>query len=152
MNVYEIGSFTEMLSTNTYPGRGIVLGATPDGKRRGELISENQSPTYGADQNGVTALLKSVAKLPFHRAPAGGLNLTFSQPVTARTLQSLITAYLRAGGLHTGITILDRSVLLDAMDHPDRYPALTVRLYGFSEYFISLPLWQQEAVLNRTAY
>ena len=148
-NFYAIPAFYSLERDNSWIRE---VGATPDGRKAGTPFSENQSPTYGADQNGVTALLKSVAKLPFHRAPAGGLNLTFSQPVTARTLQSLITAYLRAGGLHTGITILDRSVLLDAMDHPDRYPALTVRLYGFSEYFISLPLWQQEAVLNRTAY
>lgn len=128
------------------------IGATPNGKRRGELISENQSPTYGADKNGVTALLKSLSKLPFHRTVTGGLNLTFSQPIQPEILQSLVTSYFAMGGFHVGITVLDRATLMDAQKHPERHRSLTVRLYGFSEYFISLPLWQQEAVLSRTEY
>lgn len=126
--------------------------ATPDGKRAGVAFSENQSPTYGADRNGITALLNSVAKLPFNRTAAGGLNLTFSSAVEPKILMALAKTYFQQGGLHMGITVLDRATLLDAMEHPEKYPALTVRLYGFSEYFISLPRWQQEAVLNRTAY
>lgn len=128
------------------------VGATPDGRRQGEPFSENQSPTYGADKSGITALLKSLSKLPFHRAVSGGLNLTFSRPVDAQTLRALVQSYFQMGGLHVGITVLDRQTLLDAMEHPEKHQALTVRLYGFSEYFISLPKWQQIAVLNRTAY
>jgi len=63
-----------------------------------------------------------------------------------------VTAYLDMGGLHVGMTVLSRRELEDAVAHPENYPALTVRLYGFSEYFVSLPDWQQQAVLARTAY
>ena len=126
--------------------------ATPDGKRAGVAVSENQSPTYGADKNGITALLNSLAKIPFGKTAAGGLNLTFSSKMEPAILKALAETYFQKGGLHIGISVLDRATLLDAMKHPEKYPALTVRLYGFSEYFISLPLWQQEAVLARTAY
>ncbi len=126
--------------------------ATPDGRRAGTPFSENQSPVYGADKNGITALLCSLSKLPFERTAAGGLNLTFSKNTSPDILKSLIETYFSMGGLHIGITVLDRSVLKDAMVHPEKYRSLTVRLYGFSEYFISLPVWQQNAILNRTEY
>ena len=128
------------------------IPATPDGRRNGSPISENQSPTYGADKNGLTALLCSVAKLPFTKTGAGGLNVTFSSRVTPEILGALVEGYFEQGGFHIGISVIDREVLKDAMLRPEKYPALTVRLYGFSEYFISLPRWQQLAVLNRTAY
>ncbi len=126
--------------------------ATPNGKRAGVAVSENQSPTYGADRNGITALLNSLAKIPFGKTAAGGLNLTFSAAVEPAILRALVETYFQNGGLHVGMTVLDRLTLLDAMEHPEKYPTLTVRLYGFSEYFISLPRWQQLAVLERTAY
>ena len=126
--------------------------ATPDGKRAGVACSENQSPVYGADKKGITALLCSLAKIPFEKTAAGGLNLTFSAPVRGDILQALIKTYFQKGGLHVGISVLDHNTLRDAMVHPEKYRSLTVRLYGFSEYFISLPEWQQLAVLERTAY
>jgi len=128
------------------------LAATPDGRKAGEPFSENQSPTYGADKNGITALLKSLSKLPFDRTMCGGLNLTFTQKVSAEVLQALVLSYFQMGGFHVGISVIDRNTLQDAMERPERYKSLTVRLYGFSEYFVSLPKWQQVAVLNRTAY
>ena len=126
--------------------------ATPDGKRAGVACSENQSPVYGADKKGITALLCSLAKIPFEKTAAGGLNLTFSAPVRGDILQALVKTYFQKGGLHVGMTVLNRDTLKDAMRHPEKYRSLTVRLYGFSEYFISLPEWQQLAVLERTAY
>ena len=126
--------------------------ATPDGKRCGKAFSENQSPVYGADRNGITALLNSLAKLPFHRTAAGGLNLTFSAKVEPEILQALVKTYFQQGGLHVGITVLNRETLLDAMEHPDKYKSLTVRMYGFSEYFVTLSPVQQIGVLNRTVY
>lgn len=128
------------------------IPATPDGRRAGTPISENQSPVYGADTHGITALLNSLAKLPFGRTAAGGLNLTFSHTVEPAILRALTETYFKKGGLHIGITVLDRRVLEEAMVHPEKYRSLTVRLYGFSEYFIALPEWQQRAVLNRTVY
>ncbi len=126
--------------------------ATPDGKRAGVACSENQSPVYGADKKGITALLCSLSKIPFRKTAAGGLNLAFSAPVRGDILQALIKTYFEKGGFHVGITVMNKEVLRDAMKHPEKHRALTVRLYGFSEYFISLPEWQQIAVLNRTAY
>ena len=128
------------------------IGATPNGRRAGEPFSENQSPTYGADKNGITALLKSLAKLPLDRTVTGGLNLTFSQKMRPEILRALVLSYFELGGLHVGISVIDRKTLEDAMACPDKYKSLTVRMYGFSEYFVSLPKWQQLAVLNRTAY
>lgn len=128
------------------------IPATPDGRLAGQPYSENQSPSYGADKNGLTALLNSLGKIPFARTATGGLNLTFSAAVPPAVLQQLVTAYLAMGGLHVGMTVLSRRELEDAVAHPENYPALTVRLYGFSEYFVSLPDWQQQAVLARTAY
>ena len=128
------------------------IPATPDGRRAGTPFSENQSPVYGADKKGITALLCSLAKIPFGKTAAGGLNLTFSAGPDPAILRALVKTYFGQGGLHIGITVLCRETLLDAMEHPERYRSLTVRLYGFSEYFVSLPPWQQLAVLNRTAY
>lgn len=148
-NFFVMPGFYSLERDNTWCD---CIGATPNGKRRGEPFSENQSPTYGADKSGITALLKSVSKLPFDRTFGGGLNLSFSKPVSGEVLRALVTAYFSMGGQHVGISVLDREALLDAMKTPEKYRSLTVRLYGFSEYFISLPQWQQLAVLNRTEY
>lgn len=148
-NFYAIPGFYSLERDNTWKNE---VGATPDGRRAGEPFSENQSPTYGADKNGITALLNSLSKLPLDRTATGALNLTFTRTPAPQTLQALTLAYFSMGGLHVGISVADRAVLRDAMAHPERYPTLTVRLYGFSEYFISLPEWQQAALLNRTAY
>ena len=128
------------------------LEATPDGRKAGEPFSENQSPTYGADKKGITALLKSISKLPLKETVTGGLNLTFSQKVSPDILRALVTSYFEMGGLHVGVGIIDTETLEDAMKNPDNHKTLTVRLYGFSEYFVSLPKWQQIALLNRTQY
>ena len=79
-------------------------------------------------------------------------NLTFSQSTSSDILKALILSYFQIGGLHVGISVINRDMLLDAMNQPDKYKSLTVRLYGFSEYFVSLPEWQQLAILNRTEY
>ncbi len=128
------------------------IPATPDGRLWGDPFSENQSPTYGADRNGITSLINSVSKLPLEKTATGGFNLTFSGSVKPETLKALITTFFEKGGLHVGISVLSREELEDAMNNPDKYKSLTVRLYGFSEYFINMPEWQQRAILNRTAY
>jgi len=147
-NFRAMGGFYSLHWENSWKDEA---GATPNGRLAGQPFSENQSPTYGADKKGVTALLKSLSRLPFDRSVTGGVNLTFSSAMTAEALQDLVLGYFQMGGLHVGITVLDRETLLDAMAHPENHPTLTVRLYGFSEYFISLPRWQQLAVLERTA-
>lgn len=144
-NKLAIDGFYSLERDNTW-----TVKATPDGRKDGEPFSENQSPTYGADKNGVTTLLKSLSKLPFDRTATGGLNLTFSQDMSADILKSLVLSYFQLGGLHVGISVVNSETLKDAIKNPDKYKSLTVRLYGFSEYFISLPKWQQLAILNRT--
>ena len=148
-NLYAIGGFYSLERDNVWASG---IGATPDGRLAGEPISENQSPTYGMDKNGITALLRSIAKLPLDRTATGGLNLSFAQKQSHEILKSLVLAYFKLGGFHVGISVLDKDELRDAMAHPEKYPSLTVRLYGFSEYFVSLPEWQQLAIINRTAY
>ena len=128
------------------------IPATPDGRLFGDPFSENQSPTYGADRNGITSLINSVSKLPLEKTATGGFNLTFSGAVKPEILKALVNTFFEKGGLHIGITVLSREELEDAMKNPDKYKSLTVRLYGFSEYFINMPEWQQRAILNRTAY
>ena len=147
-NFYILPGFYSLERDNLWRSE---IGATPNGRRAGQPFSENQSPTYGTDKNGVTALLNSLAKLPFDRTFGGGLNLSFSGSQPPELLRALICAYFEAGGLHTGISVIDRQQLQDAMAHPENHSALTVRLYGFSEYFVSLPEWQQLALLERTA-
>ncbi len=144
-----VPAFYSLERENTWADK---IPATPDGRKSGTPFSENQSPVYGTDKNGMTALLNSLSKIPFGRTAAGGLNLTFSSNVKAETLKALVKTYFEDGGLHVGITVLDKETLKDAMIHPEKYKSLTVRLYGFSEYFINLPKWQQIAVLNRTTY
>lgn len=148
-NVYPIGGFYSLERDNLWAGD---VGATPDGRLAGQPLSENQSPTYGMDKKGITALLKSVSKLPFDRTATGGLNIAFAQKQSGEILKALVLAYFKLGGFHVGISVLDKDQLRDAMAHPEKYPSLTVRLYGFSEYFVSLPEWQQLAVINRTTY
>lgn len=148
-NEYNIPGFYSLEKENAWSSE---IGATPDGRKSGKPFSENQSPTYGADKSGITALLKSVSKLPFERTAGGGLNLTFSQKVSSDILKALVLSYFSMGGLHVGISVIDRKILEDAMVNPDKYKSLTVRLYGFSEYFVSLPKWQQMAILMRTEY
>lgn len=148
-NVWAMGGFYCLERDNTW---NVEVGATPDGRKAGDPFSENQSPTYGADRRGITALLKSIAKLPLNKTVTGGMNLTFYKNQDWDIYRDLVLSFFRMGGLHVGITVTDRKTLLDAMEHPERHPTLTVRLYGFSEYFVSLPRWQQQAILDRTGY
>lgn len=97
-NYYAIGGFYSLERDNTWK-----VKATPDGRKDGEPFSENQSPTYGADKNGITALLKSLSKLPFEKTATGGLNLTFSQNVSSDILKALVVSYFELGGLHIAI-------------------------------------------------
>ena len=131
---------------------GSVIGATPDGRRNGETISENQSPAHGMDTNGPTELLKSVATLPLRRCICGGLNMKFGQRVPAETLSSLIRSFFLMGGLHIGFTMASRSTLEDARKHPENHRSLFIRKTGFSEYYIALSPQEQQELIDRTEY
>lgn len=144
------------MKTNLQSTAFIRLSVTIHGQSRRPLTEERMASRFRkinlrpTDKNGVTALLKSLSKLPFDRTATGGLNLTFSQDMSPDILKSLVISYFRLGGLHVGISVINSETLKDAMKNPDKYKSLTVRLYGFSEYFVSLPKWWQLAILNRT--
>ncbi len=131
---------------------GVNLPATPDGRHAGEPISENQSPTYGTEVKGPTALLKSVAQLPFDRCFTGSLNIRFSGKTEPETLVAMIDTYFNMGGLFLGINFVDRATLKAARLHPKQYKTLYVRQYGFSEYYTALPAHEQEEFIKRTEY
>ncbi len=139
-------------SLHCHLGWGRSMPATPDGRRAGEPISENQSPTHGTDRAGVTALLRSVARLPFHRTPAGGLNVKLAGPVDPQVVLCLTESYFALGGLHIGYTFVDRETLAAAQVRPDEYRTLCVRVTGFSEYFTALSPEAQADVIARTEH
>ncbi len=142
--------FSGFYSLDSHHRWGHELPSTPDGRIRGEPVSENLSPAYGADRSGVTALLRSVASLPLSRTVMGGLNVKFGGAVPAARIADLLDAYFRMGGLHVGFTFTDRRTLEDAMENPWKHRSLCVRMYGFSEYFTSLSIKEQEELARRT--
>lgn len=131
---------------------GSVIGATPDGRKGGEPISENQSPRHGADRSGPTALLTSVARLPLRRCICGGLNLKFGCRPTAEQFAATVRSFFELGGLHIGFTVVNRRTLEEARRHPEEYRTLLVRKTGFSEFFISLSPAEQQEMIDRTEY
>jgi formate C-acetyltransferase len=139
-------------SLDQHHGWGGALPATPDGRLRGEPVSENQSPVYGADKSGVTALLKSVTCLPLDKTAMGGLNIKFGSPVRTEIIGDLLTTFFRSGGIHAGFSLADRKTLEDAAAKPGNYRSLCVRMYGFSEYFTSLSAREQAELISRTEY
>ena len=136
---------------------GKCVSASADGRKSGEVISENQSPTYGTERGGPTAMLRSVSKLPFQYTPGGCLNVklqsTFVQGEKGtQTLMDLIMGYFKDGGLHMQIMVTDKKVLEDAVVHPERHRDLLVRITGYSAYFVALSPHEQQQIINRTAF
>lgn len=130
--------------------QGARLGATPNGRLAGQDVSENQSPTYGCDVNGPTALLHSVSSLPQEYCGAGGLNLRLSRPLPDDQLAGLVSAYFGMGGVNLAPNVLSRETLLAAREHPEQYRNLAVRIVGYSEIYLRLPERMQIELLNRT--
>ena len=131
---------------------GIHFPATPDGRKKGEPLSENQSPSHGADISGLTALLQSAAKLPNWRTLEGGLNVRFSGKVQPEQFTAVMDTFFDMGGQHLGITVVNRDTLLDARDHPENYKDLCVRITGFSAYFNTLSPEEKQDIIDRTDY
>ena len=132
--------------------RGLEFPATPDGRRQGEFLSENQSPTHGADRSGLTAMLQSAAKLPNWRTLEGGLGVRFSGKMEPENFISMMDTFFSLGGQQIGVTVVDRDTLLDAREHPENYQDLCVRVTGFSAYFNTLSPDSKQDVINRTDY
>lgn len=134
---------------------GRMTAASADGRMERDMISENQSPTYGAAKMGPTAFLNSVSKLPFEYTAGGGLNFSIHPQFVAgeqgtANLESLIRGYFRQGGLHMQIMITDESQLEDAVKHPENHRDLLVRVTGYSAYFVTLSPDEQQEIIRRT--
>jgi len=139
---------------------GKHTGTTPDGRKQGNPLAPGANPLHGREENGAIAACNSVAKLPYEYA-RDGISFTFSVTPSAlgntadeqiHNLAALLEGYFVQEGHHININVVSLETLKEAMEHPEKYPDLTIRVSGYAVHFIKLSREQQEEIIMRTFY
>jgi formate C-acetyltransferase len=144
-----------LLPTTVHIYFGQVTGATPNGRKAGKPLSDGVSPSHGADTNGPTAVIKSVAKIDHSRTGGTLLNQKLMPDIVAdeegrSKLAHLVRAYFKLGGHHIQFNVIARDTLLEAQQNPEKYRDLIVRVAGYSDYFVNLGKPLQDEIISRT--